>query len=140
MENSTLVGKQGEYKVIGKLMSEGLTIYTPVADIEGIDCIIRNEYCRLIELQIKTRNKNEEENRQFRVRDLKPNKNFFVACYFIDTNELWVIPSFKFAEICIKNEEGVSILSMSVQNQLKLATYKDGLGIGLLKMREFRDN
>ena len=134
--NSTITGKRGEYKVIGKLMEEGLTIYIPVADVEGIDCIIRNDYCRLIELQIKTRNKNGDEDKQFRIKDFQPHKNFFIACYFIDTNELWVIPSYKFRELASQNDEGKWILPMNITNQRELATYKDNLGISLLKLGE----
>jgi len=133
--NTTITGKRGEYKVIGKLMEEGFTIYTPVADVEGIDCIIRNDKCRLIEIQIKTRNKDGQDNRLFKVKNLTPNKNFFVCCYFIDTNELWVVPSYTFYELSTQ-EEDKRVLSMNIKNQLALSRYKDNLGIGLLRMGE----
>ena len=63
--------------VMGKLMTEGLNVYIPIVDIEGIDCIVRNQKGRLIEIQIKTRNKNGQDDRQFNIRDLQPKKNFF---------------------------------------------------------------
>src|SRR3989344_6068327 len=82
-----ITGKRGEYRVIGKLMESGFTVYVPILDIEGIDCIIKNDTGRLIEIQIKTRNKKDSDNRQFKLKSLRPHKDLFICCYMIDTNE-----------------------------------------------------
>src|SRR3989338_7885942 len=119
-------GKRGEYRVIGKLLEKGFTVYTPVIDIDGIDCIIRNDKKRLIEIQIKTRNKNNEEETFFKIKEFKPNWDFFICCYLIDVKELWVIPSYKFHKLSSPDieEKDKRILRMNSSNQIALSKYK----------------
>jgi hypothetical protein len=131
---SIVTGKRGEYMVIGKILEKGFTVYTPVADVEGIDCIIRNEKGRLIQIQIKTRNKNQEEGRYFIVKEFRPNYDFFICCYLIDTDELWVIPSHIFHDLSYYDKKIKDrTLPMSLTNQKILSKYKDNLGLELLK-------
>lgn len=137
--HSAITGKRGEYMVIGKLLEKGFTVYTPVADIEGIDCIIRNEKNRLIEIQIKTRNENDEGDKQFRVKNLKPNKDFFIACYLIDKDALWIIPSFTFKKYSFSINDEVFALPMNISNKRELSKYKDELGLELLKYGSMSD-
>ena len=134
-DNTTITGKRGEYMVIGKLLEKGFTVYTPVADVEGIDCIIRNDKKRLIEIQIKTRNKDEEEGRIFRIKDFEPSSDFFICCYLIDTDEVWVIPSFVFHKISsLDNIKGTRTLAMSMASQRDLSKYYNNLGLELLRL------
>jgi hypothetical protein len=133
--HSMITGKRGEYMVIGKLLEKGLTVYTPVADIEGIDCIIQNDKKRLIKIQIKTRNKNEEESKQFIINNFEPDSDLFICCYLIDIDELWVIPSIVFYRMSYLDEiRGKRTLSMSLANQRDLSKYKDNLGLELLRL------
>ena len=125
--------------VIGKLLEDGFTVYTPVADIEGIDCIVKNDKGRLIEIQIKTRNENDEEGRQFRVKNLRPHKDYFIACYLIDKNELWMIPSFVFKKIAYTITGGISALPMNGSARRELSKYKDDLGLNLLRLGNIVD-
>lgn len=136
MVNHPIVtGKRGEYMVIGKLLEKGFTVYTPVADVEGIDCIIRNDKKRLIEIQIKTRTKDEEKGRLFRIKEFEPSSDFFICCYLIDTDELWIIPSFLFYKISSFDKiKGSRTLAMSMTNQRDLGKYKDNLGLELLRL------
>ena len=131
--NNSITGKKGEYQIITKLMSEGFMVYTPVLDIDGVDCIIKNEQGRLIELQIKTRTKGDSYNKEFIIkRKLNPNKDFFICCYFIDTNEIWFIPSFKFQKLS-KKENGNTSLMMNFEAEKELLGYKDDRGLRGLK-------
>ncbi len=135
--NSAITGKRGEYQVIGKLMQEGFIVYTPILDI-GVDCIIKNDKGRLIEIQIKTRNKGTDlkMKKQFIIKkQLKCDVNFFICCYFIDTGEIWFIPSYKFKQLS-KIENGFTILTMDLETEKDLLSYKDERGIGLLKHEE----
>ena len=125
--------------VIGKLLEKGFTVYTPVADIEGIDCIIRNEKERLIEIQIKTRNENDDIDKQFRVKNLKPHKDFFIACYLIDKDALWIIPSFTFKKFSYSINNEISALPMNISNKRELSKYKDELGLELLRYGSMGD-
>ena len=135
MKGSAIVtGRRGEFMVIGKLLEKGFTVYTPVADVEGIDCIIRNEKGRLIQIQIKTRTKNQEEGKYFIVKEFRPSYDFFICCYLIDTDELWVIPSHIFHDLAYYDKKVKDwTLPMSVKNQKELFNYKDDYGLKLLK-------
>ena len=136
MNEKAITGKQGEYEVIIKLMSEGFLVYTPVLDIDGVDCIIKNDKGRLMELQIKTRNKGDGYNKQFIVkRQLECNLNFFICCYIIDTGEIWYIPSYVFQKLS-KNENGSTILTMDLETERELLGYKGERGILVLKNAE----
>ena len=136
MKGSSIVtGKRGELMVIGKLLEMGLTVYSPVADVEGIDCIVRNEKGRLIEIQIKTRNKRDQEDRHFRVKDFKPHRDFFICCYMADTNELWTIPSYVFYKSSYLLGSGIRGLLMNLTKKRELSKYKDELGLDLLHLK-----
>lgn len=131
--NNSITGKKGEYEIIAKLMSEGFIVYTPVLDIDGVDCVIKNDNNRLMEIQIKTRNKGEGYNKDFIIRrELRPHKDFFICCYLIDDNDYWFIPSFKFLELC-KKENGCYILTMNTQTESELTKYRKDRGIYCLK-------
>ena len=131
---SQITGKRGEYRVIGKLMEKGFLVYVPVVDVEGVDCIIKNEKGRLIQLQIKTRNRTSQDvAKNFVVNRLNTNRDFFICCHFLNSDDLWVVPSLVFAKESVINGKGQSVLSMSRNKEYKLARYKDDLGINLLR-------
>ncbi len=134
-----ITGKRGEYRVIGKLMEKGFTVYVPVLDIEGIDCIIKNDMGRLIEIQIKTRNKKDSNNRQFKLKFLNSHQDLFICCYFIDTDELWAIPSIQFDKIAYKNRYGERAIHMTSDTQIKIVKYKDNLGLNLLRLPPYKE-
>ena len=134
-----ITGKRGEYRVIGKLMESGFTVYVPILDIEGIDCIIKNDTGRLIEIQIKTRNKKDSDNRQFKLKSLRPHKDLFICCYMIDTNEIWMIPSPYFDRIAYTNRYGERAIHMTRETQIKIAKYKDKLGLDLLRLPPYKE-
>ncbi len=136
-EPSAITGKGGVYEVIGKLMQEGFIVYAPILDIDGVDCVIKNDKGRLIELQIKTRNKGDSYNKQFIVRrQLKCNINFFICCYLIDTKDIWFIPSYKFQKLSITNENGWTVLTMNLETEKELLGYKDERGFKVLNNEE----
>lgn len=53
--DSSSFGKRMEYNIIGELLSEGLDVYVPLVDDQGVDAIIKKEDGTFIELQIKAR-------------------------------------------------------------------------------------
>lgn len=131
---SQRTGIRGEYRVIGKLIEKGYTVYTPVVDIEGIDCIVRNMDGRLIEIQIKTRNKSASQP-QFQPKDFKPHKHLFFCCYFLDTDELWTIPSYVFKKHSFLKASGVRALMLTGPKAVLLDKYKGDDGLNLLKLK-----
>jgi len=135
-ELPAITGKRGEYQIIGKLMQEGFIVYTPVLDCDGVDCVIKNEKGRLIEIQIKTRNKGEGYNKQFIIkRPLKCDVNFFICCYLLDKEEVWFIPPYLFQKLSTI-ENGSTILTMDLEKEKELLSYKGERGIMVLKNEE----
>lgn len=89
-----VTGKKGELKVIGRLFEESFPVYTPVVDFEGVDCIIRNHYGILIELQIKSVGKDSKYPRNFAFEwNKKPRNNYTFIFYIEIDNSFYVIPS-----------------------------------------------
>ncbi len=50
-------GKRMEFVIIAEMLSEGLDVYTPLIDDNGIDAVVRNPDGSFVEIQIKTRSK-----------------------------------------------------------------------------------
>jgi hypothetical protein len=134
MDNGeSITGKEGEYKVITKLMREGFPVYVPTLDVHGVDCVIKNKHGRLIEIQIKTRT-GESFNKEFVIkREFIPNKDFFVCCYLIDKDDIWFIPSFVFSKLC-NRENGSCILTMNLENEKELTGYRGERGFYTLNL------
>ena len=50
-------GKRMKFVIIAEMLSEGLDVYTPLIDDNGIDAVVRNPDGSFVEIQIKTRSK-----------------------------------------------------------------------------------
>ena len=89
-------GKEGELRVMGELLRQGFNVYTPMVDIEGTDCIIKQKNSYL-DIQIKTRER--AKLLLFDVKRFVPRENFFIICYSLkEPNDFWVIPSRVYAK------------------------------------------
>jgi len=78
--SSQIKGKIGEYQFIGELLRRNLDVYLPIADIRGIDCIVRSRTGKYIEIQVKTRVTSGVGKEIFDFKDFKPRNSFFLAC------------------------------------------------------------
>ena len=58
--NRASFGKRMEFSILAEILAEGLDIYTPLVDDNGIDAVIRKEDGSFIEIQIKARSGNEK--------------------------------------------------------------------------------
>ena len=88
------LGKQGEYAVIGKLLEMGCDVYQPIVDTKRIDCVIRSEKGEYKEIQVKARSVSSEHGANiFSVRGFKDRANYFVILNFLGTSNYWVFPS-----------------------------------------------
>ena len=50
-------GKRIEYSIIAQMLKEGMDVYVPLVDDNGIDAVVRREDGRFVEVQIKARSK-----------------------------------------------------------------------------------
>ncbi|HJX61059.1 MAG TPA: hypothetical protein VJ578_00690 [Dehalococcoidia bacterium] len=89
-------GKQAELYVFGELLRRGVVPYVPMADIEGIDAVIRGA-SRYLELQVKS-SATLKSPRWFQVGRLTPRQGYFLVCVNLTAvpAETWVIPSEEF--------------------------------------------
>ena len=51
-------GKRIEYSIIAQMLKEGMDVYVPLVDDNGIDAVVRKEDGSFVEVQIKARSKN----------------------------------------------------------------------------------
>ena len=85
------IGKEGELKVISKLLRQDFEVYSPLVDIGGIDCVIKTDV-GYREIQIKT--VESAKTILFQVRKYVPRDSFFIICYHLkEPTTFWVIPS-----------------------------------------------
>ncbi len=89
-----ITGKKGEYKVIGRLLDRGYPVYAPIVDIEGVDCILRNNKGKLIEVQVKSSGQDAKEPYKIVFKwDKKSRRNYFFIFYIEKEDAYWIIPS-----------------------------------------------
>jgi len=72
-------GKIGEYQFIGELLRRNLDVYLPIADIRGIDCVVRSKTGKYIEIQVKTRVTTGVGKEIFEVKQFEPRDNSFLC-------------------------------------------------------------
>ena len=71
--------------------------------------------------------------RNFVVNSFKPDWDFFICCYYIDSDELWTIPSKVFYKEGYTNSKKQKVIQMNKTAQRKFSNYKDDLGLDLLR-------
>lgn len=93
MLNNLIFGKICEYKIILKLLEEGFDVFSPIIDNKGVDCVIKNEKGKYIEIQIKGRQPRDI----FNIKNFQPKDNYFFILIPSD-QATYIIPSFKIYE------------------------------------------
>lgn len=122
-KDTQILGKQGELFVFSKLLNEGITVYSPFFDVEGIDCIIRTKTGEHIDIQVKTRT----DEKLFDVRNLTSRPDFYVICHLAKTEETWVLPSSVFKKYSSKHGI-VNRLIINGTNEKELLQYQGDYG------------
>ncbi len=128
VRDSKMTGKKGELIIIKRFLDKDYTLYTPVVDVEGIDCILKNSNDKLFEIQIKTRNRYIKPV-SFEVLWLKPRDRYFICCYNMTDDEVWMIPAKIFKDLAgdpqkTKNGDNEYIIEMNEENRKNLEKYK----------------
>ena len=123
---SQIKGKIGEYQFIGELLRRGFDVYLPIADIRGIDCVIRSPSGKYIEIQVKLRVTKGSGKDIFEVRNFQARNNFFIVCKRDDWDKFWIFPSKvfeKFSKFREKYNSRRLILNQKKRKNLKI--YED---------------
>lgn len=134
-------GKRQEYSVVAELLRRGFDVYMTLVDDQGIDCIIRLDYKRYLDIQIKARSKNAQQWNFFAAMSFQPRDNFYFIFYTEKNNHFWVIPSMDVEKLGIKNKSGKNAGKVSLtlpKNETgykaqKFEKYKNDKGFGLLR-------
>ncbi len=95
-------GTVGELYVFTELLRRGATVYTPIADVTGIDAVVRSKSGQLKEVQVKTHSTDYMAG-WFDVPDLDKHQLDRFVVVGIDMrefppHEVWVIPGEVFVE------------------------------------------
>ena len=109
--DSASYGKRQEYKAIAKLLELGFDVYQTLVDDQGIDCIIRLNSKRYLDIQIKARSKIcAIKNRAYYplLEIDEPRDNFYFIFYSEEFDSYWTLPSLVIVRLAIEKGTNVS--------------------------------
>ena len=94
------IGKRQEYRAVAELLGLGYDVYMPVVDDKQIDCILRIDDNRYLDIQIKARSKQIEIKKGgvFTGKSFEPRDTYFFIFYSEHLDTYWIMPSRKLKE------------------------------------------
>ena len=101
-------GKRQEYAVVAELLKRGFDVYMTLVDDQGIDCVVRLDEHRYVDVQIKARSKTAKHWSTFAAMRFEPRPNLYFIFYTEKNETFWTIPSVELAEICYQNTKGIN--------------------------------
>ena len=99
-------GKRREYIAIAELLKRGFDVYMTLVDDQGIDCVIRINETRYLDIQIKARSKKAKQWNFFAAMSFEPRENLYFIFYTEVNDSYWIIPSLDVAEFGSQNVSG----------------------------------
>lgn len=99
-------GKRQEFVLMSELLKRGFDVYMTLVDDQGIDCIIRMDDSRYIDIQIKARSDLAKHGCTFAAMFVKPRKNYFFLFYTEMNNSIWIMPSEEVVQLVYTNKDG----------------------------------
>ena len=93
-DESIPLHKRAGLWVFDQLLREGIIVYTPLLNIEGVDAVVRCEDGRFRDLVIRA-SENEHFPNWFSVNRLTPRDNLYVVCvsWQVTPVQCWIFPS-----------------------------------------------
>lgn len=104
--NTASFGKRQEYSVVAELLKRGFDVYMTLVDDQGIDCVVRLDNKRYLDIQIKARSKDAKQWNVFAAMTFKPRKNLYFIFYTEKNNTFWTIPSSRVKALGFTNKSG----------------------------------
>lgn len=132
-------GKRQEYSVISELLKRGLDVYATLVDDQGIDCVIRVNNKRYLDIQIKARSKGAKNWSFFPQLYFKSRDNFYFIFYTEKDNNFWIIPSEDIKRLGNKMKSGKNVGTISLRipksdkGKENFKKYRNDSGFKLLK-------
>lgn len=101
-------GKRMEYNLVGKMLMEGLDVYLPLVDDHGVDCVIKKENGKFVEVQIKARSSEvaDGDAALFAAITHEKRKDFYFVFFSERLDTMWIMSSEEFLKECSTNKNG----------------------------------
>ncbi|HFQ5047563.1 TPA: hypothetical protein ACGUWG_004385, partial [Vibrio vulnificus] len=109
-------GKRMEYWIAGLMLKEGIDVYMPLIDDNGIDAVIRKPDGTFIEVQIKARSKNVSmgDAALFAAITHELRDNYYFVFYSERLEQFWIMSSEDFIKESNQNKIGKNIGKRSI--------------------------
>lgn len=106
--HSAAFGKRMEYYLIGLMLKEGLDVYVPMVDDDGIDVVVKRPGGEFVEVQIKARSKEVKfgDAALFAAMKTKPRDNYWYLFFSERMGVMWLLSSAEFENECVVNKTG----------------------------------
>jgi len=132
--DSASFGKRQEYTVIAELLRREFDVYATLVDDQGIDCVIRLNDKKYLDIQIKARSKIAKQWNFFAAMSFIPRRNYWFIFYTEMNDTFWILPS---QDVCT-----LSVMDKTGKNKGKrsLSLPKDLLGRKAQKFKKYMNN
>ena len=115
-----------------------------LVDDQGIDCVVRLDETRYVDVQIKARSEKAVQWNTFAAMKFEPRPNLFFIFYTEKKRTFWVFPSLDLAELCYQNRRGKNVWRRTLNlpkndmgtKAMKYAKYVGEEGFKLLRSFE----
>ncbi|MEO9038942.1 MAG: hypothetical protein ABI265_02830 [Gallionella sp.] len=99
-------GKRQEYIAVAELLRRDFDVYMTLVDDQGIDCVIRLNEKRYLDIQIKARSKNAKNWNVFSAMTFTARNNLYFIFYTEKNDSYWIFPSIVLDKICYSVKTG----------------------------------
>lgn len=101
-------GKRIEYWVAGLMLKEGIDVYMPLIDDNGIDAVVRRPNGTFIEIQVKARSKDVVvgDAALFAALSHEIRENYWFVFYSERMDTFWIMTSEEFVRESVQNRTG----------------------------------
>lgn len=134
--DSASFGKRQEYVVVAELLKRGFDVYMTLVDDQGIDCIVRLDDKRYLDIQIKARSSKAKQWNFFAaLRIENPRDNYYFIFYTEKDNNFYIIPSKEVVALGVTNKTGkhAGVINLNISQTARFEKYKNEYGFTFLR-------
>ena len=109
-------GKRIEYWIIGLMLKQGLDVYLPLVDDDGIDAVIKRPDGTFVQVQIKARSNTVKlgDCGLFAALTHELRENYWFVFYSERLDTIWVMSSQEFLNESVQNKNGINAGKRSI--------------------------
>ena len=106
--HSKAFGERCEYIAMAELLKRGFDVYKTLVDDSGIDCVIKIDENRYLDVQVKARSKDIDpgDAALFSAMNIEPRDNYYFIFYSQHLETYWIVPSLELVKIANRNKKG----------------------------------